>query len=293
MLTVFGSIILDHVFEVTAPPAPGETVLAKGLSQHPGGKGANQALAAAKAGADVALVGAVGAGGAADPALKNLQAAGVNLAHIAATDQPTGMAAISVAADGENAIMVGLGANAAARAAQVPDDLLGPGHILLVQMELDRTETEALIARAHQAGSTVILNLAPALPISDDAIKALDYLIVNEGELRTLQADGNAAALAARMSVNVITTLGPNGARLNTPDGTQHHQPSLAVVVEDTTGAGDAFSGAFAAALARGENVATCMRDGVIAGALTCTQMGAQSAQATLKDIELYREKLS
>ncbi|MGB0920690.1 MAG: ribokinase [Alphaproteobacteria bacterium] len=286
MLTIFGSIIMDHVFRVDHNPAPGETILSEGLSLHPGGKGANQALAARRAGADVTMVGAVGALGIDDPVLANLRTAGVDLAGVKTTDAPTGMAAISVAASGENAIMVALGANSHARADQVGDDLLGPDNILLVQMELDRIETETLIERARRMGTTIILNLAPALPISNEALSALDYLIVNEGELLSLSPQGDAAGLAQQHDCIVITTLGAKGAAAVTPVGEAVSVPSLPITPVDTTGAGDCFSGAFAAALAQGHKLESALQRAAIAGSLACTKLGAQSAQPTKAEID-------
>ncbi len=286
MLTVFGSIIMDHVFAVDHNPAPGETILSEGLSLHPGGKGANQALAAQRAGADVAMVGAVGTLGVDDPVLTNLKADGVNLAGVKATNAPTGMAAISVAKSGENAIMVALGANAEATANQVPDSLLGKDRILLVQMELDRRETEALIKRARTLGTTLILNLAPALPISNDALSALDYLIVNEGELLSLSPNGDTAGLAKLHGCTVITTLGNKGAEAITADGDKVSAAALPITPVDTTGAGDCFAGAFAAALAQGHGLKSALARAAIAGSLACTKMGAQSAQPTKTEID-------
>lgn len=286
MLTVFGSIIMDHVFSVDHNPAPGETVLSEGLSLHPGGKGANQALAARRAGADVVMVGAVGQAASTDPVLAHLKRDGVDISHVKATMSPTGMAAISVASSGENAIMVALGANAEAKADQVPDDLLGEGRILLVQMELDRTQTEKLITRAHKLGTTVILNLAPALPISDSTLSALDHLIVNEGELLSLSPDGDAAGLARQHNCTVITTLGEKGAKAVTPAGKVLSVPSLPITPIDTTGAGDCFSGVFAAALTQGHNLQFALARAAIAGSLACTKLGAQSAQPTSQEID-------
>lgn len=291
MLTVFGSIIMDHVFSVDHNPHPGETILSKGLELHPGGKGANQALAARRAGAEVTLIGAVGAAGLNDPVLNNLKRDGVDLQGVRATDLPTGMAAISVAANGENAIMVALGANAAARADQVSDKQLGVDNILLVQMELDRAETEALIARARAKNTSLILNLAPALPISDAALTALDYVIVNEGELLSLAPNGNAAALAQKHGCTVLTTLGASGVKAVTPKGETLQVPALPISAVDTTGAGDCFSGAFAAALSQGHDLASALARAAIAGSLACTKMGAQSAQPTKQDIDEKAEQ--
>ena len=162
---VFGSVNADLVFAVPELPAPGRTVLGEAYRALPGGKGANQAVAAARDGARVALAGAVGRDPLADVALSASRAAGVDLSRVAAVDAPTGCAAICVDPAGWNQIAVAAGANALARAAQVEDAALGPGVLLLLQMEVPPAETAGLVARARSRGARVALNLAPAGPL--------------------------------------------------------------------------------------------------------------------------------
>lgn len=283
MVLVFGSINLDLVARVERLPRPGETVSGTTFVTVPGGKGANQALAARGAGAQVALHGAVGTDDFAQAALANLRAAGVDLAGVLRAPGPTGVALINVDARGENAIAVIPGANAHARAAQVPAAALGPATTLLLQLELPVTEVAALAHRAHAAGTRVVLNAAPAHPLADEVFESLDVLVVNESEAalyaRAMGLPINPAAFAAamqeRFAVAVVTTLGARGA-LAFVDGRPVNVSAPAVDVVDTTGAGDALAGALAAALDGGASLPDALRAGVHAGALACTHHGAQ-----------------
>ncbi|MGI4944078.1 MAG: PfkB family carbohydrate kinase, partial [Janthinobacterium lividum] len=173
MVIVFGSINLDLGFPLDALPAPGETRLCPALLTGPGGKGANQALAAQRDGADVAIAGAVGQDAFAGAALAMLEQAGMDLSRVARTDAATGCAAVLTDPAGRNQIAVAAGANLLASADQVEDTLLHPGATLLMQMECDPGETAALIRRAHARGARVMLNLAPAAPLAEDALALL------------------------------------------------------------------------------------------------------------------------
>ena len=283
MVVVFGSINVDLVARVPRLPAPGETIAGRSLATLPGGKGANQALAARHAGAAVTLVGAVGRDGFAAVALANLAAAGVDLTHVAAVDTPTGVALINVDDRGENAITVVPGANARVRADDVPDPLLLPGGTLLMQLEVPLAEVVALAHRAHARGTTVVLNAAPALALPAALLGDLDVLVVNEHEASTCakawrlpeSPTGFVAAATERFGVAVVLTMGARGA-LTQVGGDVVRAAPPAVEVVDTTGAGDAFTGALAAALDRGSGLATALSDGVQAGAGACTHPGAQ-----------------
>jgi ribokinase len=178
---VFGSANADLIFRVPRLPTPGETVLGPGWRAMAGGKGANQAVAAARDGAPVSFAGAVGRDAMAAIATAGLRDAGVDLSLLVESDAPTGCAAICVDPSGRNQIAVASGANLSVRADQVPDGALR-GATLLLQMEVPRAETEALIARARALGARLLLNLAPAAEIAQAALGALDLLIVNEGE---------------------------------------------------------------------------------------------------------------
>jgi ribokinase len=283
MVVVFGSINLDLVARVVRIPAPGETVAGRTLATLPGGKGANQALAARAAGADVALFGAVGADAFAEAALANLRAAGVDLAGVANVAVPTGVALINVADDGENAITVTPGANGLARADAVPDACLSHGVTLLMQLEVPVAEVAALAARAHARGASVVLNAAPAVPLPEALLRDLDVLVVNETEAAAYAAawrwpaaaEAFIAAATERFGLRVVITLGARGAVTSIAGAIEHLSPPDVAVV-DTTGAGDAFAGALAAAFDRGADAREAVAAGVEAGARACTHAGAQ-----------------
>jgi len=285
VIVVFGSINVDLVIRVAAQPRPGETVLAPGYRLVPGGKGANQALAARRAGAEVKMYGAVGDDGFATVALGGLRAAGVDLTGIAVVAQPTACAAITVDAAGENQIAVASGANLAARADQVPDAVLGPGTTLVLQLEVALEETARLIARAKARGTRVVLSAAPARALPAALLAGVDLLLVNRIEAVMLaeaaclggaDATGAATALARAFGPTVVVTLGGEGARAVTAAGITR-VPSLPITPVDTTGAGDAFAGVLAAALDRGHPLAEALRRASVAGALACLEEGAQT----------------
>lgn len=290
MLLVFGSVNADLVFEVERLPAPGETVLCPHYTFAHGGKGANQATAAAKAGASVRFAGCVGH----DPYGRVLRAgledAGVDTSLLREVDGPSGTAVIGVDRAGENAIIVAGGANLAVRAAQVPDEALGPGVTLLCQNEVPAAETAALLQRAKALGSRTVLNFAPAGAIDEATLRALDLLVVNEGELaRVADAPGDAAGRAAGLhrgfGCSVVVTLGARGA-LAAHDGELLLVPALAVRAVDTTGAGDTFAGVLAAALDLGHGLEAALARASVAGALACTALGARSGQPDRAAIE-------
>jgi ribokinase len=268
MILVFGSINVDVIVPVPHLPGAGETVLGGDYALLPGGKGANQALAARRAGAEVMLSGAVGGDGFAAVALDLLRRDGVDLGLVREVDRPTGCAAIMVGAGGENLIAVASGANAAVSAGQVPEGLLGPSATLVCQMEVPAAETVALIRRAHAAGARTVLNLAPALPLDPAVFEALDWLVANEGEAATLGP--------ARPRQGLVVTRGERGAVAALAGGGEIAVPALPVTPVDTTGAGDTFVGAFAAGLDRGAEVAAALRFAGAAASLSCLGRGAQ-----------------
>lgn len=282
MIVVFGSLIADLLFAVPRLPCTGETVVGHDCLAAAGGKGGNQALAAARDGAAVAMVGAVGRDGFAELVLAGLRASDVDLSCVRTVEAPTGCAAVGVDPAGANQIMVAAGANALAHAEQVPDALLIPGNLLLLQMELDRRQSETLIARARARGCRIMLNLAPALPVAEAALQAVDWLLVNEVEAATLAAqlglgDDSPSTLAKALGVTVIATYGAAGAVASDGDSWLR-VPALAVEALDTTGAGDAFAGVLAAGLDRGQPFERALRRAALAGSLSCTARGAQAA---------------
>jgi ribokinase len=272
MIIVFGSINLDLVTRVARFPAPGETVGDASFATYPGGKGANQALAAARAGASVRMYGAVGRDAFAEPALALLLAGGVDLGGVARVAAPTGCATILVDAHGENCIAVASGANALADSNAVPDSVLTPQTVVVLQHEVPARANAGLIVRARRLGARVVLNAAPARPLPIELLRQVDVLVVNEAE-----APAAVPPVADVPKLAVAITLGEQGAMLRF-DGTTLSAPAPEVGVVDTTGAGDAFVGALAAALDDGAKLADALRFGVAAGALACTMPGAQPA---------------
>jgi ribokinase len=281
MVIVFGSINLDLIFALRAIPAPGETLLGPRTRIEPGGKGANQAVAAARDGAQVALAGAVGRDALADDALALLRADRVDLSRVAATDSSTGCAAISVDPQGRNAISVGSGANLLARESQIEDALLTPQTTLLVQMECDAAETAHLIRRARARGCRILLNLAPAAPLEREALRMVDLLVANENETswlaQHLGTAPDAASVGAALGTDMLQTLGERGAVL-AAGGESVVIPPHAVVAVDTTAAGDCFMGVLAAGVDRGLTLPQAARRAAVAAALACTRHGSQGS---------------
>ena len=290
MLLVFGSLNVDLLFQVAALPRPGETVLCGGYEVAAGGKGANQAAAAARAGADVRMVGQVGDDGFGHYARAALAGAGVDGTGIATSARATGIAAIGVDRQGENQIIVASGANLDSDAAQVADGDLAPGVTLLCQNEVRPEATYALLARARARGVRTILNLAPATAVPDPVLGALDLLVVNQIEAASAAGrDGEPAALArdlaARHALTCVITLGSAGALAMAREG-GWRIGALAVEALDTTGAGDAFVGVLAAALDRGLALPDALARASVAAGLACTRIGAQTSQPDLAAIE-------
>jgi ribokinase len=286
---VFGSANADLVFAVPELPAPGVTVLGEGVRSYPGGKGANQAVAAARDGAAVAFAGCVGRDAFADVATAALRDAGVDLSRLATEDAPTGCASICVDPAGRNQIAVAPGANLAARAAQVEDAALNPGTVLLLQMEVPPAEIAALVGRARARGARIVLNLAPPGDLPPAALRAVDLLVANEHEAAVLAGrfgcDATAPALHAALGIGVIVTRGEAGAEAATPAGILA-TPAFAVTPVDTTGAGDCWCGVLCAALDRGLDLAGAMRRASAAAAIACTRPGAAAAMPGAAEID-------
>jgi ribokinase len=282
MVVVFGSINLDLIFNLPHIPRPGETVLGPSTRIEPGGKGANQAVAAARDGADTIMAGAVGRDALAEAALPLLRGAGVDVDRVMAVSASTGCAAIAVDPAGNNAIAVGSGANLSARATQVEDALLGPGTTVVLQMEVPAAETAVLIVRAKAAGARIVLNLAPAAALPEAALRAVDVLVVNETEAEWLGEHlgcaASASGLHARLGgLAVVLTRGGEGADLADREGAWH-EPALPVEVADTTAAGDCFVGVLAHRLDRGDTLRAAVRRASAAAALCCTRQGSQGS---------------
>jgi len=283
MIHVFGSLNVDLVVPVEHLPKAGETVLGKSYRIVAGGKGANQALAARRAGAEVRMIGAVGRDGFAGTALADLERDGVDVGAVARVAAPTGAAFIGVDRGGENQIIVASGANLEISAAQAAPDAWKRGDTLLLQMEVPLAQNEVVAERAKRDGLRTLLNLAPALPASPRLLGAVDWLVVNEIEVVTVAAalggPGLGPEAAARhlgdRGIATLVTLGSAGAvAFEGPCGWEIG--ALKIKPVDTTGAGDAFVGVFGAMLDEGLAAPDAMRWASVAAGLACLVEGAQ-----------------
>lgn len=274
-ITVVGSINLDFVAAAPSLPAPGETVTGATLARHPGGKGANQALAAEKLGAEVCLIGRVGNDAMAAEALALLEDFGVDLAGVA-TDPaaPTGVALIAVDPGGENQIVVAAGANHLVTPEDLPARIEGP---LIVQLELPIATVEAAVGRAT---GFVCANLAPAAPVSEQLLRRADLLVVNETEAAFY------GELLHHGGGRVVVTKGAAGAALYQRGTLIAEAVPPQVTAVDATGAGDAFVGAITVAMLEGLPDVEALRFACAAGALAATRPGAQPSLPTRDEVE-------
>jgi ribokinase len=281
-IVVFGSVNVDYVAQVERLPGPGETIKTDHYEALPGGKGANQALAAARNAARTSMVGAIGSDGLEAVSLRQLSADGVDVSAVKTRDGASGLAMIAVDAKGENQIVVVSGANASAAASDVP--LLATSDALVTQNEISWSQTAAAHAAAKQTGSTVIHNAAPAHALGRAELANIDILVVNEHEL-TMAApasadasDGEKANSLLGLGVGaVVLTLGAEGACLYRAGADPISVAAVPTAVVDTTGAGDAFVGALAAAIAAGEDLAAGVATANAYAARVCGVMGAQT----------------
>lgn len=286
MITVIGSINLDLIATVGRLPGPGETVPGGDFKSAPGGKGANQALAAARAGAAVRMVGAVGKDAFAGEAIAYLKDGGVDLAGVAETFAATGIALILVGGDGENMIAVVPGANGSV----VPGDLVKAqfkkGDVILLQHEIPLSTVDAALDAARQAGAITMLNTAPFRAEAASFVGKADYVVANETEF-DLYAEALALPagerpermreFARRTGATVIVTLGGEGVLAATGSDLVHVE-ALKITPVDTVGAGDTFCGYLAASLSAGLDLKQALRRAAAAGSLACLKPGAQPA---------------
>lgn len=288
-IVVLGSANADLVVSVNRRPVAGETVLGRDFIVLPGGKGANQAAAAGRLGGQVWFVGCVGSDSYAETACAALSEAGVNTTRVRRTGGSTGLAFITVAEDGDNSIVVVPGANAQVTAADVDAlaDLLGPGSLLVLELELELEVVERAAALAASRGARVLLNLAPATRVSTQLLANTDVLVVNESEAAFLAGDGDQVITRLRElgPDRVVVTLGPEGALVNDA-GTVAAVPAPEVAVVDTTGAGDAFVGALAVGLASGAAFIPSVEFAVRAASSTVGTRGAQASYKVLSALQ-------
>ena len=296
-VVVFGSVNRDLVVTTKHLPIPGETVSGLDFQEFPGGKGANQAVAAARMGAKTALIGALGidANGAAMRSF--LDGEGIDLSALSSLpDIPTGVALITVDAQAENSIVVVPGANARVDAAMLPKTLLRDGDCLLAQFEVPLEATASVFRMARAAGAFTMLNPAPMQPVSEGLLALTDFLVLNETELAALTgagaiADAAAAGAAIRTlhargnaHLTVIATLGPEGCLALGPSG-QVRIAGERVTAIDTTGAGDCFTGTLAAGLAQAMPFDQALARANHAAAISVTRRGAASSMPYLREI--------
>lgn len=303
MIVVFGSNVLDLFFDMADLPARDTAIHVDSHVEAPGGKGANQAVAAARAGAEVRFFGAVGDGGHGRQMYKNLATNKVDVSGLEVLEGvPSGLATIFVdPKDGTHKVVVSQGANKRARQETIPDKLLNKDTIVLVQGELAMSETEALIARAKKKGARSVMNLAPASNISAQALHDLDIIVVNEYEAELLGKQHGidatdkfsfVSAVYNKFKLTTIVTLGPEGAVCCGADGLMT-VPSLKITPVDTIGAGDAFVGYLCASLDKGQPMSDALRYAAVAGSLACTKMGAQIAIPYPEEVPAYLDRIT
>ena len=308
-ILVVGSLNADLVVRTPRFPQPGETISGEDLQVIPGGKGANQAVAAARHGTRVSMLGRIGKDSFGDFLLDNLKSNHVDFQYVQRDDASTGTAIIVVDSNGQNSIVLSAGANGKVSSADVDNATLSDHELLLLQLEIPIPTVLFAARRAHESGLRVILNPAPAKQLPEELISLTDYLIPNETELSLLSgmtvndipsAERAAKTLLGRGVKNVIVTLGSKGALIVT-DTQVTHVESFKVNVVDTTAAGDAFIGGFATKLLESARLLAnlheqasalqnAVRYGCACGALATTKFGAQPSLPTKEEVARFME---
>ncbi len=298
-IVVVGSLNMDLVVRTPHLPAPGETLLGRSFSTAPGGKGANQAVAAARLGGQVAMIGRVGGDDFGKALRANFQASGVNTDYLATdTGAPSGIAVIQVDDSGQNTIVVTAGTNRNLSRGDIDfaREMISHADALLAQLEVPLDTVTHALGLAHSAGILTVLNPSPARELSREVLALADLLVPNETEARMLtdipvddwaSAEASARALVQRVARGVVITLGAKGA-FALIDNIVRRVPAFRVQAVDATAAGDAFVAALTVACASGRAIDDALRDASAAGALTCTHLGAQPALPTRKELEAF-----
>jgi len=295
-ILVIGSLNADLVVRTPRFPQPGETISGDDLQTFPGGKGANQAVAAARLGTSVAMLGRVGKDNFGDFLLENLKSNKVDSRFVQRDDASTGTAIIVVDASGQNSIILSAGANGKVSDADASTASFSDFDLLLLQLEIPIETVLSAARRAREGGLRVLLNPAPARALPDPLISLPDFLVPNETELSLLtnqpvsdipSAEKAAKTLLSRGAQTVIVTLGANGALLVTKENTKHIPP-FKVNAVDTTAAGDAFIGGFASALLQNTSLEESVRYGCACGAVATTKFGAQPSLPTKEEVERF-----
>jgi ribokinase len=287
---VVGSVNADLIVRVAALPAPGETVVGGSFSQAGGGKGANAAVAAARLGARVLMVAVVGDDDLGRRSRDELRAEGIDVSDLGTSELPTGVALIIVDGRGENLIAVASGANAELSGDAVADALAAvesEAAVVLANLEVPTDAVEAAAVGAADRGWRFVLNPAPARPIPPSILRRCDVLTPNEHEVLSLELGSIDALLQAGASA-VAVTRGDAGVDLHRPGLPMHHQGAFPLEVVDTTGAGDAFSGALAWSLAAGRSHEEALREAAAAGALATRAVGARTSLPDREELERF-----
>nr|WP_218090303.1 ribokinase [Paenibacillus solanacearum] len=298
IIAVVGSINIDIVNRVQEYPVPGQTIKSEGTEYNYGGKGANQAVAAARSGGRTMMAGAVGSDSFGGELLEALRREGIDTKRVDRKSGNSGMAFITVDASGQNQIILSEGANGSV----VPEDVkplwaMPDVAAVLLQNEIPWETNRSVLRQARAAGIRVTFNPAPALPIPDDVLALIDTLIVNESEAefisgRTVgsraEAETAARALLDRGAGEVIVTLGSQGALYMARSGDSFYTPAYPVKAVDTTAAGDTFIGAYTAQVCEGSPIPEALRFASAAAALTVMRSGAQSSIPTREEIASF-----
>ena len=301
-ILVVGSLNADLVVRAPRFPQPGETISGDDLKIIPGGKGANQAVAAARQGASTAMVGRVGNDSFGPELINNLKQNSVDTSHVQTDlEAATGTAIIVVDANGQNSIVLSPGGNGQVTTTDVDAVSFSDFKLLLLQLEIPLEAVTAAARRAKENGLRVLLNPAPARPLPDELLSLPDFLVPNESELSLLtdlqvndlpSAERAAKTLLERGNQTVIVTLGANGALIVSKDLTKHI-PAYKVDVVDTTAAGDGFIGGFASALLQDKPLEEAVRYGCACGALAATKFGAQPSLPNKEDVQSFLSRSS
>lgn len=296
-ILVVGSINMDLVVRVPQMPVPGETVLGDAFQTFPGGKGANQAVGAARLGGQVTLIGKVGDDGFGEELRGSLLGDGINIDHVAVDqDTSTGIAMITVDQAGQNSIVVASGANMQLTPEEVTQAWrqLGPVDVVVLQLEIPSTCNLQAARLGKESGAKIIMNPAPARPLPAELLQLVDVIVPNEKETSLLtglpidtpeEVEAAAQALLEKGVDSVVLTLGSRGALVLDPSGAISHLQSHKVEVVDTTAAGDAFVAGLSVGLAEGASLAEAAVFGNATGALAVSRMGAQPSLPTREEV--------
>ncbi|PRX28889.1 ribokinase [Orenia metallireducens] len=298
-ILVIGSMNMDLVVQTPRAPKKGETIMGNKFSQIPGGKGANQALAAGKLGGEVNFIGCCGQDAFGDELLESLKTGGVNIDDVLRVEGSSGVANITIEDDGDNRIIVVAGANSKVTPEVIESfkAKIKAAKILLLQLEIPLESVSKAIEFANKYDTTVILDPAPAVKLPEELYSMIDYLLPNEGELDLLLEDYEVNTLQKKIELlldlgvkRILLTQGGDGVTLYSK-GKEESYAALKVEVVDTTAAGDSFAGAFAYGLQRGFDEAEAIRYANSVAALAVTKLGAQSSLPTKEEVDKFQKE--